>query len=249
MKWRARGLRMSSWHLVPGRLRLVIAATPKTGNVWLKSLLSEVYRLPLFNIRTDEYEVPRVRWRRYVTHQHYMPRPWLLEWGARERVQFVTVVRHPADVFVSYYHYVNSGDHIIRNRGRHGIGPAHVMIGEDIDSPTVLRYLESGFKEALGRSIAWIESGSALAVRYEELSRSPVSTLEALTNQIEPVNRGRLEAAVSLCQFDTMRRFLKTHCRRGAAGGWRDELGPTHLEILASGYAEEFSVLGYPVDF
>jgi hypothetical protein len=242
---------MPFWGFLPGRLRVLLVATPKTGNVWLRSLLSEVYRLPVRDVSGDEFELPRVSRRRYVGQQHYMPRTELLEWGARAGITFVTLLRHPADVFVSYYHHVNRRASFITRNGVHPGNPAFGMIGESLDSPAVLGYLETDFKKALGRSIAWAESGRALVVRYEDLHQSPVETLATLTDDIYPVRRARLESAVSMCHIDTMRRRggrFRQHCRRGVVDGWRDELGPTHLEIFRTVYAQEFARLGYSLD-
>jgi hypothetical protein len=100
-------------------VKILIASSPKTGNVWLENLLSHIYGLPVVDMSgTDHRLVPPERLSgAYVARQHYSCTPELLAWGAMENVQFITNLRHPADVFVSFYYYLNKFTPLLEVRG------------------------------------------------------------------------------------------------------------------------------------
>jgi len=89
-------------------------------------------------------------------------------------------------------------------------------------------------------------------VRYEDLLADPLPTLRELTSKLEPVEDSVLKRAIVLCQFSALRARLgprssafssvregENFFRRGGSG-YRDELTPELLELLAS---EPFSDL------
>src|SRR5690349_9072337 len=93
--------------------RILIAATEKTGNTWLKYLLAHIYDLstPYISENFSESEADSLG-NRWVTHQHFLAERPLLTWAARRQIQLLTMIRHPADILVSLYHYCcNYPDH------------------------------------------------------------------------------------------------------------------------------------------
>jgi hypothetical protein len=178
-------------------MKLLIVGSPKTGNVWLERLLSKIYELPIVDLSgTREWELPPLTQSSFITHQHYWPKAELLAWGERERVQFFALIRHPGDIFVSLYHYVNRFAPFWQEKGWIGRNGSHVMIGEEIDSPIVLEYLRRNFKRDLHKSLAWLQSGKALIVRYEDLKISPLEALKQLTDRLKPVDTSVIEQAI-----------------------------------------------------
>ena len=229
-------------------MRLFIAGSQKTGNVWLERLLSLTYDIPAIDLALISEVPPPIEEDSYVTHQHYLPSADFLAWGKQQRVRFITITRHPADVFVSLYHYVNRFAELWSTSGWLGVNRAHVMIGRDIDDPEVLRFLADDFRSYIVRSLAWLRSGESLIVRYEDLKTDPRRELKQLTDQIRPVADHLIEQAVEASHFDKMRResrLLELHCRRGKAGGWHDELGPRHVEIFRRSFERELELLDY----
>ena len=233
-------------------LKLIVAASQKTGNVWLERLLAHIYHLPVENLAgTGIDKLPSFSTERFVTHQHYLPTDDLLQQAEARGIRFLTAIRHPGAIFVALFHYVNSYAAIWEEMGCVGCCPSHVMIGESIDSPVVFDFMRSGFKSAiLKHSIAWLRSGKSLIVRYESLRETPVETLKALTDQIEPVEEYIIQQALDACDIDKMRsinRQMRLHCRKGEAFGWEKELGPEHMSILRHDCAHELDALGYVV--
>ena len=235
-----------AWEARPRRL--FIAGTQKTGNVWLERLLSHIYDIPTLDLAVVSDVPPSIQQESYVTHQHYLPKPEFLDWAERADVRFLTLTRHPADVFVSLYHYVNRFADIWAQSGWVGFSRAHVMIGKAIDSPEVLTFLADDFGSFIVRSLAWVESGASLVVRYEALHENPHLAMKRLTDELYPVPDSLIDEAIEASRFERMRKeneLLELHCRKGKVGDWRDELSPAHVEILRQRYERELALLGY----
>ncbi len=104
-------------------MKIIVVATPKAGNNWLKLLLAEIYDLAL--VKPEELESAE----RAVALEHWMPSRDRLQWLEAHGITPVTIVRHPADILVSLYHYVwmktdvlPSERSILADRGRIGAG-------------------------------------------------------------------------------------------------------------------------------
>jgi hypothetical protein len=242
--------------------RILIAATEKTGNTWLKYLLAHIYELPTPYISQDfsEAEADSLG-NRWVTHQHFLPERPLLDWAAKTRAHLVTMIRHPADILVSLYHYCcNYADHYKDDPGisaalvadaparRETAGlPHHVVDGE------LLRILQERIMCDINISVSWIHSGRSSVVRYEDLRVEPLQTLSALGESIAPVPRNRVEKAIEACDIKVLRdnyaidsRFF----RRAVIGEWRTAL-PTHvLRRFAEEepFRSQLSFLGYKIE-
>ena len=85
--------------MTPDDFRILIAATEKAGNTWLKLLLG---RFTICQRRTSARIFPEAEadslGNRWVTHQHFLPDRPLLAWAARTQTHLVTMIRHPADI-------------------------------------------------------------------------------------------------------------------------------------------------------
>jgi hypothetical protein len=241
--------------------RILIAATEKTGNTWLKYLLAHIYELPTPYISQDfsEAEADSLG-NRWVTHQHFLPERPLLDWAAKTQPHLVTMIRHPADILVSLYHYCcNYPDHYKEDpavsaalaadaEARQATAdlPHHVVDGQ------LLRVLQERIMCDVNISVSWIRSGRSLVVRYEDLRVDPLKTLGTLAESIAPVSRDRVEKAIEACDIKVLRdnyaidsRFF----RRALIGEWRSAL-PTHaLRRFAEEepFRSQLSFLGYEV--
>jgi hypothetical protein len=229
-------------------MKILVVSTPKTGNTWVKNLLGAVYGLPVREVpeRFDEAELDRLG-PRWVSQQHYYPTHRLLTWASARDVAFVTTVRHPADVFVSLYHYSGQygaddqlNEAIRRDQGEPGL---HVA-----------EYVKNTFFLLLNQSISWMRTGVSHVVRYDDLWRDPVGVLGGLTNALRPVPEEALERAVERCSFDLMRKKAvgkeRSFYRKGGSGGWREAL-PAEIGRLfreAEPYPTQFAVLGYRME-
>ena len=243
-------------------LRILIAATEKTGNTWLKLLLSNVYDLPTPYISQD-FSAPEADslGSRWVTHQHFLPERPLLAWAATKSAHLVTMIRHPADLLVSLYHYCcNYTDHykddnaITRalaadasERQATDELPHHVVDG------TLIRILQERIMCDLNISISWINSGRSALVRYEDLRAEPSTTLGSLTASILPISTDRIEQAVAACDIEVLRESYSIDSRffrRALIGEWRTVLPAEILRRFAEEepFRSQLAFLGYEVE-
>jgi sulfotransferase family protein len=242
--------------------RILIAATEKTGNTWLKYLLAHIYDLPTpyisENFSESEADSLGNRW---VTHQHFLAERPLLTWAARRQIHLLTMIRHPADILVSLYHYCcNYPDHYkgdvavaaalaadTDERQATAHLPHHVVDGE------LLRLLQERIMCDVNISISWIRSGRSRVVRYEDLKVEPLQTLSTVAESIAPISRDRVEKAIECCDIKVLRdnyaidsRFF----RRALIGEWRSVL-PTHILhrfAKEEPFRSQFAFLGYKVE-
>jgi hypothetical protein len=248
--------------MISENLRILIAATEKTGNTWLKLLLSQIYDLPTPYIGQDfsETEADSLG-NRWVTHQHFLPERPLLTWAAATPTHLLTMIRHPADTLVSLYHYCcNYADHYKEDaaitralaadaseREATAELPHHVVDG------ALIRTLQERIMCDLNISISWIRSERSIVVRYEDLRAEPLTTLRDLAASIAPVSRERIEQAIDACDIKVLRDSSATDSkffRRALIGEWRTVLPVEILRRFAEEepFRSQLAFLGYEVE-
>ena len=234
----------------PEPLRLLVASTPKTGNTWVRELLACLYDLSFVGAAWPFHpDQPALRAERWITQHHYFPTEDVLRWAADRRIVLVTTIRHPADVLVSMYHHVQrfapgAVDQRVLRR----------MLHEDFERTDIVpERLNRPFSHDLECSIEWLRSGASLVVRYEDLRRDPVPTLQRLTERIRPVPTEAIERAIAQCEIGLLRRVTggsDRFYRRGAVGEWREVLAPEVVDDLrrTAPYPSQLAALGYSLD-
>jgi len=210
-------------------VKLVVAATPKAGNTWLKYLLAEIYHL-----RVVHPDALAESGEDVVAQEHWWPDEARLAWLAEHAVTPVTIVRHPADVVVSLYHFVWMQEEPLESQ-------RSIVADRDGIGAGTLDWAERELYRYLLCSDLWREAG-APCVRYEDLLADPLPTLRALTARLRPVEDEALERAIVVCRFASLRATVhpsalpvhpSSFFRRGGTA-YRDELPPELLELLGS---------------
>jgi len=225
----------------PDRLKIVILSTPKTGNTWLRWALHFAYGIRIFDLPLNwaagcADDLPS----KFVSHQHLFPSESLVRWLVESRAVVLTTIRHPADTFLSLFHYAKW----------HDVGPA-AMLKQDGDRPgkNALRYINYLFPQSYAISLAWAKLGSHV-VRYEDLLTDPLSQLREITSKIVPLDEERLKAAVLLCKPEHLTgpglvdpRQLRTRSARR----WIQELPSEIVDAMVSSpaYASACKMYGY----
>jgi hypothetical protein len=236
-------------------MRVFIGAQPKTGNVWVRKLLCQLYGFEDLNenpdlglgLRADDF-VNFVAQGRFPEHaivqQHLFPSPALLDAAQTFSCRLITVVRDPYDTFVSLYCYVNAMPERFRDL-RPGI-----LIGKPIDHPDVLDFLRTRYPWHLKLARRWVKCGKAAIVRYEELCATPLETLRSLVDSLDPVADERIVQAVAECSAERMRQYggwIGSHVRVAKSGAGKEDLRPAHFDILRRHCGELIQELGYEV--
>ena len=239
-------------------MKILIVAPPKTGNSWLKCLLSAAYGLEWLTSDKVPDGTDAADFRAWVEsgrfpengvfHHHYDYSPMLCDVAAAHGIHLATILRDPYDTFVSRYFFTQAQ---ADNPNRGEKGASHdAMIGKAIDSPEAMDYLANGFTGTLEKGIEWLESGRSVVVRYEQLHADPVAELTRATNQIEPVAPERITRAIEACQADNLlqaRKGLRRRIRSATVGDWRNHLNDDHLRIFREVHAGRIRALGYEV--
>jgi hypothetical protein len=240
-------------------VRIVIAGPPKTGNVWLKCLLSTAYGLralgpgkvperpeySLFKAWVEQGGFPDGA----VFHQHYDYSDDLADAIEAVPAKIVTIIRDPYDTFVSSYFTLQryaDGDETSGRKGRRD-----ALKGKPLDHPDVLDYLRrGGFRNNMLKANAWVASGRGQVVRYEDLHGDPLAALARLGETLGPLPPERIGQAVETCSADNMRKMgggRSAHVRAARVGDSRDRLTEDHLAIFREKYADLIRTLGYDV--
>ncbi len=239
-------------------MKILIAAPPKTGNSWLKCLLSTIYGLEWLTAVSVPHGVDPQTFRTWVEaegfpensifHHHYDYVAMLCDIAEAHGIHIATILRDPYDTFVSRYFFTQAQ---ADNTKRGAKNQDHdAMIGKPIDSPEALDYLANGFTGTLEKGIAWLECGRSVVVRYEHLHADPLAELSRATNAIQPVAPERIAHAIEACQADAMlqrRKGLQRRIRTATVGDWRNHLTEAHLAIFREVHADRIRALGYEV--
>jgi hypothetical protein len=241
-------------------MRILIVGSQKAGNVWLRCLLAETYKLRILAHKEKPEKPPGLRtfmeWLAgggfpdgTIIHQHYDYSPELADAITSVPAHIVTIVRDPYDVFVSYYFAVQHRKGRLERRGT-GF-QRDLLIEKPLVHPDVLQYLhEGGERQHMKLPLEWIKSGRSAVVRYEDLHRDPIGALARLNQYLGPVPKETLERAVDACSAENMRQtgvVRPHHIRVAKVGDSRDQLDEVHLAIFRKRYARLIRALGYEV--
>lgn len=234
----------------PDQLRIAVISTPRSGNTWLRFLLSATYGLEPVLAHTPE----AVPWStlppRCVLQLHWLPSPAFLAALDTAGFEVVTIARHPIDVLVSVLQFA-SGTSATESWVAGTGGNERPIAGASPASPLFLRYACSERAETLlGIGAAWWRRPGVSCVRYEELVDDPHRGLTALADDIGPVPPSRIEAAVAGSSMAEMRRAhpgVAHHFWQGRAELWRALVPAEHARLIHERHTALFEHLGYGV--
>jgi hypothetical protein len=243
------------------RAGLILIGHPKSGNTWLKAMISRLYQqrhgLPESKlINTDEFArripgIPRLAFTNgYYSYEGEVGR--LLQRGAPDNPlrhkPVVFLARHPIDIAVSWYHQFTkrqsrAKQELINHFIEHPIDRRSVDMWDfvrhsDIGLPSLIEY-----QNAWARNIAALERG--LLVRYEDLRSEPVPTLgRVLRCMGEDFSDEEIRAAVEWGSFDNLRKLETSGTFRQGGMKLVDASDPSTFKVRrgkVGGYREDFS--------
>ena len=206
------------------RSQLFIIGHPKSGNTWLRTMISRVYQVrydlpPSLILKSDELAnanpaIPRF----LVTNGHYSYEGVIekaLDYRA-PAAQFadrriVFLARHPCDIAVSwYFQFTKRISHYKRELINHGlqrpIDPESISMWDfvmhgEIGLASLIEYLNRWEQNLRGRK-------HSLIVRYEDRRADPGATLkQILTFFGERYSEIEIEEAVDFTSFDKLKKL------------------------------------------
>ena len=206
------------------RANLLIIGHPKSGNTWLKAMISRLYQmrysLPESKlINTDEFArkipgIPRLAATNgYYSYEGEVGK--LLAVGAPDNPlrhkPVLFLARNPIDIAVSWYHQFTkrqsrAKQELINHFIDHPIDRRTVQMWDfvrhsDIGLPSLIEY-----QNTWARNVAGLEHG--MLTRYEDLRAEPVPTLHAVTRLMgESFSEAEIRAAVEWGSFDNLQKL------------------------------------------
>jgi hypothetical protein len=206
------------------RANFLIIGHPKSGNTWLKVMISRLYQLR-YNlpesrlINTDEFarkipEIPRLAATNgYYSYEGEVGK--LLAVGAPDNPlrhkPVLFLARNPIDIAVSWYHQFTkrqsrAKQELINHFIDHPIDRRKVAMWEfvrhsDIGLPSLIEY-----ENTWARNVQALERG--MLVKYEELRAEPVSTLQRITQLMgEDFSEEEIRSAVEWGSFENLQKL------------------------------------------
>lgn len=243
------------------RADLVIIGHPKSGNTWLKAMLSRIYQVrhglpPSRLIGSDELalrhgSIPRLAaTNAWYSYEGAVGRALDASGGepALRRKPTVVLVRHPCDIAVSWYFQFTrrqsaAKQELINHAIAHPIDRRAISMWDfvrhsDIGLPSLIDYLNLWARRSQGLE-------RALCVRYEDLRAEPGVWLRRIGELMgETFEAAEIEEAVRFASFENLRRLETQGFFR--QGGFRlvDRRDPASFKTRrgkVEGYRDYFS--------
>ena len=230
--------------LTPSRIALL--GTPRSGNTWLRLLLSSALECESVDAHSPE-EVPWEALPDAVVLQLHEPANADLR-STLDLYEFqaVAVARHPLDVLVSILHFA-----------RHDPSPSRWLEDESGDELTLVDAspLDAAFaayatgpraQALLGVTCGWWTEAGAIRVRYEDVCGDPQPVLESLLGETEYADLAEVTSAHTLGRLQES--FPGQHFWQGKPGHWRNLLLAPLARRIAAANPRSFELLGYECD-
>lgn len=226
-------------------LRLAVVATPRSGNTWLRHLLTSLYDLDTIVIdRPEELgdDLPE----RCIIQLHWPPEPNLLGLFRRHGVQPLTIYRHPCDVLISILHFCTTWPSTSLWCGGQG-GDESSIVGCLPAGREFLEYATGPRARVLLQvSAAWHRDEHALSVSYEKLVDDPVGELKRLASHLHPASDDGVQAAVEKNSLGHLQSLVHNqHYWRGQPGAWKTLLPLETFQHTAAALNDIFVATGY----
>jgi hypothetical protein len=206
------------------RAKLFVIGHPKSGNTWLRTMISRVYQvrygLPASLIlKSDELAIANPAIPRFlVTNGHYSYEGVIekaLDYRAPAAEladrKIVFLARHPCDIAVSWYFQftkrISAYKRELINHGlQHPIDPESISMWDfvmrtEIGLASLIEYLNRWERNLRGRE-------HSLIVRYEDRRADPGATLKQILDFFgEPYSEREIEEAVDFTSFDKLKKL------------------------------------------
>ena len=243
------------------RANFLILGHPKSGNTWLKVMLSRLYQLRYdlpesTLINTDEFarripDIPRIA----ATNGCYSYEGEvgkLLAADAPDNPMrhkpVVFLARNPIDIAVSWYHQFTKR----QSRAKQELinrAIAHPIDRRSVQMWAFVRHSEIGlpflidYQNTWARNIAALPRG--LLIKYEDLRRDPVNTLSRILAHVgERFSEEEVRAAVEWSSFDNLQRLETSGTFRQGGMKLVNRNDPSTYKVRrgrVGGYREDFA--------
>jgi len=228
--------------------KIAIISTPRSGNTWLRKLLSSAYAIPELAFHTPS-EVPwselpegcalQIHWDRTVE---------IVELLKFHQFRVVALARHPLDVLISILQFASHERDT--SRWLDAFGGNENSIHNT--SPTSRAFLEYCLCERatalLSVSTQWWGDPFVIRVKYESLVKDPSAELRKIASHLsKDVLDLKIDEAVLANSFGFLQSIsVNRHFWRGKPGLWQELMPLSTAKKIAAFHGKSFRVLGYP---
>jgi hypothetical protein len=244
------------------RANFLIIGHPKSGNTWLKVMISRLYQLR-YNlpestlINTDEFarkipEIPRLAaTNAYYSYEGEVGK--LLACGASDNPlrhkPVLFLARNPIDIAVSWFHQFTKR----QSRAKQEL--INHFVDHPIDRRTVqmwdfVRHSDIGLPSLIDYQNTWArnvrELGNGMLARYEDLRAQPVPTLHRITQLMgEDFSADEIRVAVEWGSFENLQKLETSGTFRQGGMKLVNASDPSTFKVRrgkVGGYREDFDV-------
>jgi hypothetical protein len=243
------------------RASFLIIGHPKSGNTWLKVMLSRLYQLRFDLpesrlINTDEFarKIPGIP-RLAATNGCYSYEGEvgaLLAAGAADNAlrhkPVIFLARNPIDIAVSWYHqFTKRQSRAKQELINHAID--HPIDRKTVDMWDFVRHSDIGLEFLIDYENSWVRNIAALEhgllVKYEELRAEPVPTLKKILDHVgETFSEEEIRAAVEWGSFDNLQKLETRGTFRQGGMKLVNPNDPSTFKVRrgkVGGYREDFA--------
>jgi hypothetical protein len=253
-----------------GPLRIAIVSTPRSGNTWIRLMLSRIYGIPELAVHQLDDAGFRELPAECILQLHAQRTPEFAATLARHRFRPLVLVRHPLDVLISILHYAvfdgrtdgwlmgSTGD----ETGIYGATPrsdAFLAYAAGPRAASLLGITGGWWHSANAAATTLPASGSdldrtlgmlgTLRLRYEDAVADPVRAMSELVARLGPP---RVESPVEAAQATRLDRLrpqaANHHFWQGKPGHWRRFFTVAETARLAAALAPVTEPFGYQLD-
>lgn len=263
-----RPLRVASGRELLGRLelgralraKLIIIGHPKSGNTWLRTMISRLYQTRLgmpsdFTVKTDELALRDARAPRLLASNGYYSYEGVIGEALAEDAppselrtkNIVLLARNPMDIAVSWFHQFKKRQSV-RKQELINAFIEHPIDRNEIEMWDFVRHSDIGlpllidFLNTWERRVARLEN--AIVVRYEDLRTDTVAELERVARLLdEDFSESELRDAVDWTSFDNMQKMEREGQFRRGGVQLIDPNDPTTRKVRRGkigGFREDF---------
>lgn len=226
-------------------MKIAIVSTPRSGNTWLRYMLSQLYGLTQHAVHTPQAlnwgslsinSIVQLHWHRWPEFE-----TMLAEHGFRS----VTIARHPIAVLVSIWQFAPHEPQTAQWLSGEG-GTEVLILNKPINSLDFLEYACGPRARALlSVSAEWWDVPGGVQVRYEDLVRIPQTTLTSLCSILGPPKQS-IDSTLRDNTFEKLQPTASNHhFWQGQAEAWRQLVPQEFAQEIELTHIDVFKHLGY----
>jgi hypothetical protein len=231
-------------------MRLAVIGNPRSGNTWVRGLLSSLFELTEIAIHRPEDLDWSALPARCIVQIHATREPAFVDLLAKHQVQVVVPARHPFDVLISALNYEQyiSDPSVWRAKN----GAPRTLRGATPHSDAFVEFATADYPGSLLTiSPEWWDQKDIHRVKYEDLVRDTLGTLAALAQSLGGEARRPLANVVAAFTIEAQRPredVWHYHFFHGRPNLWRLLLTPALARKLYEIHRTTFDTLDYPCD-